>query len=285
MIIDGKFQAKLIREKIKKEILELKNKYKKTPALSVILIGNYAPSMIYVKSKKKQALEVGIESEVIKFDDNVSENLIIKKIEQLNKDEKTSGILVQLPLPTQINKQKLINTINPNKDVDGFNPINVGSLASGYEAVIPCTPLGCLYLIKSVEKDLNGKHAVILGRSNLNGKPMAQLLLKENCTVTILHSKTKDLKKECKKADILVAAVGVKEIVKEDWVNEGAIVIDVGINKVNGKIVGDVCFEKIKNKVKAITPVPGGVGPMTVACLLENTVNASKNQILLNNYI
>ncbi len=276
MIIDGKFQAKLIREKIKKEILELKNKYKKTPALSVILIGNYAPSMIYVKSKKKQALEVGIESEVIKFDDNVSENLIIKKIEQLNKDEKTSGILVQLPLPTQINKQKLINTINPNKDVDGFNPINVGSLASGYEAVIPCTPLGCLYLIKSVEKDLNGKHAVILGRSNLNGKPMAQLLLKENCTVTILHSKTKDLKKECKKADILVAAVGVKEIVKEDWVNEGAIVIDVGINKVNGKIVGDVCFEKIKNKVKAITPVPGGVGPMTVACLLENTVKCFK---------
>ena len=273
MIIDGKFQAKLIREKIKKEILELKNKYKKTPALSVILIGNYAPSMIYVKSKKKQALEVGIESEVIKFDDNVSENLIIKKIEQLNKDEKTSGILVQLPLPTQINKQKLINTINPNKDVDGFNPINVGSFLVRSSNL---TPLGCLYLIKSVEKDLNGKHAVILGRSNLNGKPMAQLLLKENCTVTILHSKTKDLKKECKKADILVAAVGVKEIVKEDWVNEGAIVIDVGINKVNGKIVGDVCFEKIKNKVKAITPVPGGVGPMTVACLLENTVKCFK---------
>ena len=276
MIIDGKFQAKLIREKIKKEILELKNKYKKTPVLSVILIGNYAPSMIYVKSKEKQALEVGIKSDVIKFDDNVSEDLILKKIEQLNKDEKTSGILVQLPLPTQISKQKLINTINPNKDVDGFNPINVGSLASGYEAIIPCTPLGCLYLIKSVEKDLNGKHAVILGRSNLNGKPMAQLLLKENCTVTILHSKTKDLKKECKKADILVAAVGVNEIVKEDWVNEGAIVIDVGINKVDGKIVGDVCFEKIKNKVKAITPVPGGVGPMTVACLLENTVKCFK---------
>ena len=276
MIIDGKFQAKIIREKIKKEILELKKNFNKSPVLSVILIGDYAPSKIYVKSKEKQASEVGIKSEVIKYDSNVSEEKVLEKINQLNSDEKISGILVQLPLPDQISKQKIINTINPTKDVDGFNPINVGNLASGYEAIIPCTPLGCLHLIKSVEKNLSGKHAVILGRSNLNGKPMAQLLLKENCTVTILHSKTKDLRGECKKADILVAAVGVNEIVKDDWVKEGAIVIDVGINKVNGKIVGDVSFESVKSKAKAITPVPGGVGPMTVACLLENTVKCFK---------
>ncbi len=276
MIIDGKFQAKIIREKIKKEILELKKNFNKSPVLSVILIGDYAPSKIYVKSKEKQASEVGIKSEVIKYDSNVSEEKVLEKINQLNSDEKISGILVQLPLPDQISKQKIINTINPTKDVDGFNPINVGNLASGYEAIIPCTPLGCLHLIKSVEKNLSGKHAVILGRSNLNGKPMAQLLLKENCTVTILHSKTKDLQGECKKADILVAAVGVNEIVKDDWVKEGAIVIDVGINKVNGKIVGDVSFESVKSKAKAITPVPGGVGPMTVACLLENTVKCFK---------
>tara|TARA_A100001011_G_scaffold400589_1_gene516593 strand:- start:11578 stop:12420 length:843 start_codon:yes stop_codon:yes gene_type:complete len=276
MIIDGKFQAKIIREKIKKEILKLKKNFNKSPVLSVILIGDYAPSKIYVKSKEKQASEVGIKSEVIKYDSNVSEEKVLEKINQLNSDEKISGILVQLPLPDQISKQKIINTINPTKDVDGFNPINVGNLASGYEAIIPCTPLGCLHLIKSVEKNLSGKHAVILGRSNLNGKPMAQLLLKENCTVTILHSKTKDLQGECKKADILVAAVGVNEIVKDDWVKEGAIVIDVGINKVNGKIVGDVSFESVKSKAKAITPVPGGVGPMTVACLLENTVKCFK---------
>ena len=213
MIIDGKFQAKIIREKIKKEILELKKTFNKSPVLSVILIGDYAPSKIYVKNKEKQALEVGIKSEVIKYDSNVSEEKVLQKINQLNNEEKISGILVQLPLPDQISKQKIINTINPTKDVDGFNPINVGNLASGYEAIIPCTPLGCLHLIKSVDKDLSGKHAVILGRSNLNGKPMAQLLLKENCTVTILHSKTKDLRGECKKADILVAAVGVNEIV------------------------------------------------------------------------
>ena len=276
MIIDGKFQAKIIREKIKKEILKLKKNFNKSPVLSVILIGDYAPSKIYVKSKEKQASEVGIKSEVIKYDSNVSEEKVLEKINQLNSDEKISGILVQLPLPDQISKQKIINTINPTKDVDGFNPINVGNLASGYEAIIPCTPLGCLHLIKSVEKNLSGKHAVILGRSNLNGKPMAQLLLKENCTVTILHSKTKDLQGECKKADILVAAVGVNELVKDDWVKEGAIVIDVGINKVNGKIVGDVSFESVKSKAKAITPVPGGVGPMTVACLLENTVKCFK---------
>jgi methylenetetrahydrofolate dehydrogenase (NADP+)/methenyltetrahydrofolate cyclohydrolase len=181
-----------------------------------------------------------------------------------------------LPLPNHINKQKIINAINPLKDVDGFNPLNVGNLASGYEAIVPCTPLGCLLLIKKIEKDLTGKHAVIIGRSNLNGKPMAQLLLKENCTVTIVHSKTKDIKSECQKADIIIAAVGVANLVKEDWVKKDSIIIDVGINKINNKIVGDVNFEDVKSKVKAITPVPGGVGPMTIACLLKNTVECFK---------
>ena len=278
MIIDGKFQAKIIREKIKKEILELKKNFNKSPVLSVILIGDYAPSKIYVKSKEKQASEVGIKSEVIKYDSNVSEEKVLEKINQLNSDEKISGILVQLPLPDQISKQKIINTINPTKDVDGFNPINVGNLASGYKSIVPCTPLGCLLLIKKFEKNLSGKHAVIIGRSNLNGKPMAQLLLKENCTVTIVHSKTKNLKEECLKADILVAAVGVPNLVKKDWVKSSAIIIDVGINKVGDKIVGDVNFEEIKDNIKAITPVPGGVGPMTIACLLKNTLECFKAQ-------
>ena len=201
---------------------------------------------------------------------------MLNKIEELNKDKNISGILVQLPLPDQINKEKIINAIDPFKDVDGFNPVNVGNLASGYEAIIPCTPLGCLLLIKKVEKNLSGKHAVIIGRSNLNGKPMAQLLLKENCTVTVVHSKTKNLQSECLKADILVAAVGVPNLVKGDWVKSDAIVIDVGINKVENKIIGDVSFEEVKDKVKAVTPVPGGVGPMTIACLLSNTLKCFK---------
>ena len=276
MIIDGKKEAEIIRSEIKKEISDLKLKTKKTPFLTVILIGDYTPSKIYVKNKEKSALEVGIKSEIIKYPKSISEQEILKKIDELNKDKKISGILVQLPLPDQISKEKIINAINPSKDVDGFNPINVGNLSSGYKSIIPCTPLGCLLLIKKVEKNLSGKHAVIIGRSNLNGKPMAQLLLKENCTVTIIHSKTKNLKQECLKADILVAAVGVPNLVKKNWVKDNAIVIDVGINKVGKKIVGDVNFDELKSKTKAITPVPGGVGPMTIACLLKNTLECFK---------
>ena len=190
-----------------------------------------------------------------------------------------SGILVQLPLPPHINAERVINTIDPQKDVDGFNPINVGKLASGYKAIVPCTPLGCLHLIKKAEKNLTGKHAVIVGRSNLNGKPMAQLLLKENCTVTIVHSKTKNLKNECEKADILVVAIGVANYIGGDWIKKDAIVIDVGINKVGDRITGDVNFEEAKNKAKAITPVPGGVGPMTIACLLKNTLECFKARL------
>ena len=276
MIIDGKKEAAILREEIKNEIAQLKKKTNKVPGLTVILIGEFAPSQIYVRNKEKNSKEVGINSNVLKYPSDVSEEEILNKIEELNKDKNISGILVQLPLPDQISKEKIINAIDPLKDVDGFNPVNVGNLASGYKAIVPCTPLGCLLLIKKVEKNLSGKHAVIIGRSNLNGKPMAQLLLKENCTVTIVHSKTKNLQNECLKADILVAAVGVPNLVKKDWVKSDAVVIDVGINKVNNKIIGDVNFEEIKDKVKAITPVPGGVGPMTIACLLSNTLECFK---------
>tara|TARA_B100000123_G_scaffold261250_1_gene228289 strand:- start:771 stop:1613 length:843 start_codon:yes stop_codon:yes gene_type:complete len=279
MIIDGKKEAEIIRDKIKKEISDIKKKSGKIPGLTVILIGDFAPSLIYVRNKEKSAKEVGINSEIIKYPKNVTEKDILKKIEELNKNDETSGILVQLPLPNHISKEKIINAIDPSKDVDGFNPINVGNLSSGYNSIVPCTPLGCLLLIKKIESNLEGKHAVIIGRSNLNGKPMAQLLLKENCTVTIVHSKTSNLKDECLKADILVAAVGVPNLVKKNWVKENAIVIDVGINKLGEKIVGDVNFSELKDNVKAITPVPGGVGPMTIACLLKNTLECFKARL------
>jgi len=276
MILDGKKEAVLLREEIKKEILEIKKKVNKSPSLSVILIGDFAPSQIYVKNKERNCKEVGINSEVIKYPKEVKESEILKKIEELNNNDNISGILVQLPLPAHISKEKIVNAIKPSKDVDGFHPVNVGNLSSGYKAIVPCTPLGCLLLIKKAENNLAGKHAVIIGRSNLNGKPMAQLLLKEDCTVSIVHSKTKDLKSECQKADILVVAVGVANLVKGDWVKKDSIIIDVGINKVADKIVGDVDFDLVKDKVKAITPVPGGVGPMTIACLLKNTLECFK---------
>ena len=280
MIIDGKKEAALLREEIKKEITSLKDKTNRVPGLTVILIGDYAPSQIYVRNKEKNSKEVGINSNIVKYSKDVTEAEVLKKIKELNSDKDVSGILVQLPLPDQIDKEKIINSIDPLKDVDGFNPINVGNLASGYNAIVPCTPLGCLMLLKKIEKNLSGKHAVIIGRSNLNGKPMAQLLLKENCTVLITHSKTKNLKEECSKADILIAAVGVANLVKKDWVKDGSIIIDVGINKQGDKIVGDVSFEEVKDKVKAITPVPGGVGPMTIACLLKNTLECFKARLL-----
>ena len=276
ILIDGKKAAAELREDLKQEVLELKKKYNKVPGLTVILIGELTPSKIYVKNKEKSANEVGLKSEVIRYPDDVEEKIILDKIQELNKDQTVSGILVQLPIPKHIDKQKVIETILPNKDVDGFHPINVGNLSSGYESSIPCTPLGCYLLIKKIEPNLNGKKAVIVGRSNLNGKPMTQLLLKENCTVTITHSKTKDLKAECLEADIIVAAVGIPELVKGDWVKKNAIVIDVGINKTDQGIVGDVAFDQVSKVAKALTPVPGGVGPMTIACLLKNTIECFK---------
>ena len=276
MIIDGKKIAETLRQKLKKEIIQIKSSFKSVPGLTVILIGEDPASKIYVKNKEKFSKEIGINSEVIKYPENIEEKEVLSKIIELNKNKKVSGILVQLPLPKHINKQKVIETILPEKDVDGFHPINVGNLSSGYDSKIPCTPLGCLILLKEVEKNLSGKHAVVIGRSNLNGKPMAQLLLKENCTVTITHSKTKDLKSQCNKADIIIAAVGKPKLVKGDWVKKNAIVIDVGINKTAKGIVGDVDFKEVSKIAKAITPVPGGVGPMTIACLLRNTVECFK---------
>ena len=276
MIIDGKKIASELREELKQEVLKLREKYNKVPGLTVILIGDMAPSQIYVRNKEKSANEVGLKSEVLRYKETIDEKIILDKIKELNKDDDVSGILVQLPLPKHINKQKVIETILPSKDVDGFHPMNVGNLSSGYESSIPCTPLGCYLLIKKIEPNLNGKKAVIVGRSNLNGKPMTQLLLKENCTVTITHSKTKNLKAECLEADIIVAAVGIPELVKGDWVKKDAIIIDVGINKTNKGIVGDVAFKEVSKVAKALTPVPGGVGPMTIACLLKNTVECFK---------
>ena len=276
MIIDGKKTAAELREELKKKITELKSTYNAIPGLTVILVGEDPPSKIYVKNKEKFAKEVGMNSEVIRYPEKVEEKVVLNKIRELNNDKKVSGILVQLPLPKHIDKRKVIETILPSKDVDGFHPMNVGNLSSGYDSSIPCTPLGCYLLLKKVEKNLNGMHAVMIGRSNLNGKPMTQLLLKENCTVTITHSKTKDLKAECSRADIIIAAVGRPKLVKGDWVKKGAIVIDVGINKTDSGLVGDVDFDEVSKVAKAITPVPGGVGPMTIACLLSNTVECFK---------
>ena len=276
MLIDGKKVAADLRADLKKKIVELKSNYNAIPGLTVVLVGEDPPSKIYVKNKEKFAKEVGMNSEVIRYPENVEEKVVLNKIKELNNNDKVSGILVQLPLPKHIDKRKVIETILPGKDVDGFHPMNVGNLSSGYDSNIPCTPLGCYLLLKKVEKNLNGKHAVVIGRSNLNGKPMTQLLLKENCTVTITHSKTKDLKAECSRADIVIAAVGRPKLVKGDWVKKGAIVIDVGINKTDSGLVGDVDFDAVSKVAKAITPVPGGVGPMTIACLLNNTVECFK---------
>ncbi len=284
MIIDGKKFAQELRNEIKKEIESIKKTRNTTPGLTVILVGNHTPSEIYVRNKELSAKEVGITSEVIRFESSITQEKLIEVIHGLNKDKKVHGILVQLPLPPHINGSKIIEEIDPKKDVDGFHPVNVGNLSSGKDSLIPCTPLGSYLLIKNVQKNLTGLEALIIGRSNLNGKPMAQLLLKEDCTVTIGHSKTKNLKELCQKADIVVAAVGRANLVKGDWVKEGAIVIDVGINreedkteKKGYKIVGDVEFDSVVKKARAITPVPGGVGPMTIACLLNNTLKAFKN--------
>ena len=278
-LIDGKKIAAELRNELKIEVDGIKKKFNKVPGLTVILIGDLAPSQIYVRNKEKFAKEIGLKSEIIKYPKDIQEISVLNKIDELNKDEAVSGILVQLPLPDHIDKQKIIERINPDKDVDGFHPYNVGNLSSGYESSVPCTPLGCYLLIKKIEPNLSGKKAIVIGRSNLNGKPMAQLLLKENCTVTITHSKTKDLKNECSKGDIVIAAVGIPELVKADWVKKDAIVIDVGINKTDKGIVGDVAFEEVSKVAKALTPVPGGVGPMTIACLLKNTIECFKRSL------
>ena len=278
MIINGKKIAEELRSKLKKEIEQLPTS-QIIPGLTVILIGDDPASQIYVRNKEKFAKEVGINSKLLRFENSITEQDLIKEIHKLNNDNSVHGILVQLPLPKHINSGKIISKINPAKDVDGFHPNNVGNLSSGNDALVPCTPYGCYLLLKQVLTNLSGLNAVIIGRSNINGKPMAQLLLKEDCTVTIAHSKTQNLKELCLTADILIASAGKAQMVKADWVKKDCVIIDVGINRVdngNKKIVGDVDFENIKDKVKAITPVPGGVGPMTISCLLNNTLKAYK---------
>jgi len=290
IIINGKEIAQNLRNSLRSEIVELKKNLGKVPGLAVVQVGNVAASSVYVKAKTKSAHEVGIEIFDHHLDELISQNELLQLINKLNSQENVDGILVQLPLPQHINEQIILDSIHPDKDADGFHPLNVGKLSiathNDENLLIPCTPYGCLIMLKDLAIDLSGKKAVVIGRSNIVGKPMAQLLIKESCTVTIAHSKTKELDKVCKSADILIAAVGKPELVKEDWIKDKAIVIDVGINrieyKVNNelktKLIGDVDFEKVKNKVSAITPVPGGVGPMTIACLLRNTTIAFKNK-------
>ena len=282
-IIDGKDYASRLRGKLKKAINDLREKYKITPGLAVVLVGNDPASEIYVRNKGIQTKEAGMNSFEYRLPENTSEDDLLAKVEELNSDRSVNGILVQFPVPKHMEQQKIIEKILPSKDVDGLHPVNSGYLASGLKGLVPCTPQGASLLIKDSLPSLSGLHAVIVGRSNLVGKPIAQLLLRENCTVTICHSKTKNLKEVCLSADVLVAAVGISELVKEDWVKDGAVVIDVGINRLpapeNGegktKLVGDVDFERVKNKASAITPGPGGVGPMTIACLLLNTLAAT----------
>lgn len=281
-IIDGKKIAAEIRNSVKTLGEDFIKKTGKTPGLCVVLIGNNPASNVYVRNKIKQTKEVGFNSFEHLLPETTSEQELLKLIETLNNDDNINGILVQLPLPKHINSSKVLDKILPEKDVDGFHAMNVGKLWTGLNTLVPCTPLGCSIMIKKIVKDLSGMNAVIIGRSNIVGKPMASLLLEMNATVTIVHSRTKDVESICQKADILVAAVGVPKMVKKSWVKEGCIVIDVGINRVNesgkNKLVGDVDYDEIYEKCSLITPVPGGVGPMTIACLLVNTLNASFNQ-------
>lgn len=283
-IIDGKEFAQQLRQKIKSKVEIFKSKHGHVPGLAVVLVGEDPASRVYVKNKAQQTTEVGMNSFEHRLPDTTSQKDLLTLIQQLNHDPAVNGILVQLPLPKQIDPQAILDAIDPKKDVDGFHVVNAGKLATGGKALIPCTPYGCLMLLKDRLGDLSGKRALVLGRSNIVGKPMAQLLLNENCTVTIAHSRTKDLPEECRRADILVAAIGKPEFVKGDWIKDGAIVIDVGINRVPGensksKIVGDVEFASAYERASAITPVPGGVGPMTIAILLQNTLEAAERQI------
>ena len=287
-ILNGKEIAAELRTCVAKAVTYL-NKQSVYPGLATILVGRDSASSVYVANKSRLAKELGIKSFQYNLEENITEKELIKLIDELNDNHEVDGILVQLPLPKHINTDIILDTIKPNKDVDGFHTINAGNLYLNRKAVIPCTPLGCLIMLRSLKVSLHGLRAVIIGRSNIVGKPMSQLLLKENCTVTVVHSYTKNIKEIVKESDIVVAALGIANYVKESWIKPGSIVIDVGINRIkeNGKnkLVGDVEFDKIKNIASAITPVPGGVGPMTIACLLMNTVLqcSSNNNIELDN--
>ncbi|HOB41266.1 MAG TPA: bifunctional methylenetetrahydrofolate dehydrogenase/methenyltetrahydrofolate cyclohydrolase FolD [Limnochordia bacterium] len=273
-IIDGKGIAQEIRAELARKVAEL-TAQGKIPGLHVILVGDNPASKVYVRNKQRACEEVGISSTVHRLAEETTQVELLGLIEDLNNDEKVHGILVQLPLPGHLDEEAVINAISPEKDVDGFHPLNVGKMYIGTGGVVPCTPAGVLELVKRTGVPIAGKHVVVIGRSNIVGKPAAFLFLKENATVTICHSRTADVAAEARRADILIAAVGRPQLVKKDWVKPGAVVIDVGINRVDGKLVGDVDFEEVKEVAGAITPVPGGVGPMTIAMLLKATVEAA----------
>lgn len=277
-IIDGKAFAATVREKVAGHVARLKEENGITPGLAVVLVGEDPASQVYVRSKGKQTVEAGMNSYEHKLDADTSEEDLLAVVKQLNNDPNVHGILVQLPLPGHLNEDLIINSIDPAKDVDGFHISNVGLLGTGQKSMVPCTPLGCLMMLRDHHGSLSGMDAVVIGRSNIVGKPMAQLLLGDSCTVTIAHSRTKDLPDVVRRADIVVAAVGRPEMVPGDWIKEGATVIDVGINRIErdgkNKLVGDVDYASAVERAGAITPVPGGVGPMTIACLLANTVTA-----------
>ncbi|HSY88631.1 MAG TPA: bifunctional methylenetetrahydrofolate dehydrogenase/methenyltetrahydrofolate cyclohydrolase FolD, partial [Verrucomicrobiae bacterium] len=281
-IIDGKVFAEGLRGRLATEVAALKAQHGFVPGLAVVLVGEDPASQVYVRNKAKQTGEVGMASFEHKLGKETGQAELLALVERLNADPAVNGILVQLPLPKQIDPQAVLDAIDPAKDVDGFHVVNAGKLATGGKALVPCTPLGCLMLLKDRLGDLSGKRAVVVGRSNIVGKPMAQLLLGESCTVTIAHSRTRDLPGECRRAEILIAAVGKPEMIRGDWIQPGATVIDVGINRIERdgktKLVGDVAYDEAAKVAGGITPVPGGVGPMTIACLLQNTLTAALRQ-------
>ena len=279
-IMDGKAFAAELRGRVATAVSHLESSHGLIPGLAVVLVGEDPASEVYVRNKGKQTVEVGMASFEHRLSDQTTERELLVLIDQLNSDPTVHGILVQLPLPAQINTHAVINAIDPDKDVDGFHLINVGRLTTGESGLVPCTPLGCMMLLRAYAGDLSGQNAVIVGRSNIVGKPMAALLLAAHCTVTVAHSRTKDLTDVCRQADILIAAVGRAEMIQGDWIKPGATVIDVGINRIDGengkkRLVGDVEFASASAVAGTITPVPGGVGPMTIACLLRNTVQAA----------
>ncbi|MBT2684424.1 bifunctional methylenetetrahydrofolate dehydrogenase/methenyltetrahydrofolate cyclohydrolase FolD [Bacillus sp. ISL-37] len=278
-IIDGKEIAKKKKLEIADQVQELKNQGV-TPGLAVILVGDNQASRTYVNSKQKTARELGMHNVLIESPVSITEQELLAKIDELNRDEDIHGILVQLPLPDHINEKNLIEAISPEKDVDGFHPINIGRMMTGQDAFLPCTPYGVMVMMKEIEMDLAGKHVVVVGRSNIVGKPAGQLFLNGNATVTYCHSRTKDLKEHTKQADVVIAAVGKAGLITADHIKPGAVVIDVGMNRDNqGKLCGDVAYDEVKEKAGYITPVPGGVGPMTIAMLMFNTMKSAKNHL------
>jgi methylenetetrahydrofolate dehydrogenase (NADP+)/methenyltetrahydrofolate cyclohydrolase len=283
-LIDGKAIAEALRREVANGVAAFVHRVGRRPGLAVVLVGEDPASQVYVKSKARQTVEAGMESIEHRLAASTPQSALMQLVAELNADDTVDGILVQLPLPPGLDAEAVIEAIDPAKDVDGFHPINVGRLVTGMPGLVPCTPLGCVRLAKSVSASLRGMEAVVIGRSNIVGKPVAQLLLAEDCTVTVAHSRTRDLGSVVRRADLVVAAVGRPEMVRGDWIKPGAIVIDVGINRVEtegggkGRLVGDVAFDEVRRVAGAITPVPGGVGPMTIACLLRNTLDAARRR-------